>query len=126
MATIHYIDPILNSAIKDVPESVQREVDHTFDIAHRIHEILVRKNWNQADLANAMHKKESLISLWLSGRHNFTIRTISEIETVLGEELIAVKHYRKPSEVVDGYRISPRKAAFLNQASIKYGKDGKT
>ena len=122
MVKIHYIDPVLQDALEEVPTNVQKEVDHAFDIALRIHEILVRKNWTQADLARAMNKKESLVSLWLSGRHNFTVRTISEIETVLGEELISVKRYRKPANVVDGYRISARKAAFLNAAKAKYGK----
>lgn len=120
MANIQYIDPTLKGALDAVPDKISKEVDYTFKIALRIHEILVRKNWTQADLAKATNKKESLVCLWLSGRHNFTIRTIAEIEAALGEEIIAIKHYRKPSEVVDGYRISPRKAAFLNEAASKY------
>lgn len=124
MAKVQYIDPLLKDGLSHVPNGIQIEVDHTFEIALRIHEILVRKNWSQADLAKAVHKKEALVSQWLSGKHNFTIKTISEIEAALGNDIISVKRYRKPSEMVTGYRISPRKAAFLNEADTKYGKRG--
>ena len=122
MAQVHYIDPVLEEGLQGVPEKVQKEVDLTFDVALRIHEILIRKNWTQADLAAATQKKEALVSSWLSGRHNFTLRTITEIEVALGEDIISVKRYRKPSQIVDGYKISPRKAAFLSEAATKYGK----
>ena len=120
MTQIHYIDPLFEEGLKRVPEKVQKEVDLTFDVAHRIHEILVRKSWTQADLAAATQKTEALVSSWLSGRHNFTLRTIAEIESALGEDIITVKRYRKPSPMVDGYKISPRKAAFLSEAAVKY------
>lgn len=121
MTRLYYIDPALKDALAKVPESVNKEVQYTFDIALRIHEILVKKNWSQADLARATGKKEALVSSWLSGKHNFTIKTIAEIEAALGEDIISIKRYRKPIKVVDGYRISPRKAAFLSEADVKYG-----
>ena len=117
-----YINPVFREALEKVPESVRKEINYTFDIALRIHEILIRKNWTQADLARATGKKEALVSTWLSGKHNFTVRTIAEIEAALGEDIISIKRYRKPTEVVDGYRISPRKAAFLSEADVRYGK----
>lgn len=122
MDKVFYMDPVFKNALGEVPESVSKEVNYTFDIALRIHEILVRKNWTQADLARATGKKEALVSSWLSGKHNFTVRTLAEIEAALGEDIISIKRYRKPAEVVDGYRISPRKAAFLSEAEVKYGK----
>ena len=45
-------------------------------------------------------KKNAEISRWMSGQHNFTLDTIAKIEAVLGEDIIAVKKYRKP---VTGY-----------------------
>lgn len=122
MSKIEYIDPLFEEAAKSISPAVQREVERTFDIALRIHEILLRKQWTQADLAKATHKTEALVSTWLSGSHNFTIRTIAEIESALGEDIISVKRYRKNAEIVSGYKISPRKAAFLNEAKVRYGK----
>ena len=57
----------------------------------------------------------------MSGTHNFTIRTISFIETVLGEDVITVKRYRR---LVDGYGMSAAERAMLlnDEASVKYPK----
>ena len=66
-------------------------------------------------------EKEAEISKWMSGTHNFTIRTISFIETVLGEDVITVKRYRR---LVDGYGMSAAERAMLlnDEASVKYSK----
>ena len=100
MARTYYKDPILDDILSNIPKGIQKEVDMFYAIAARIDEILKRKGWNQADLAKAMGKKEAEISKWLSGSHNFTISTLARIETVLEEDIISVKKYRKP---VSGY-----------------------
>ena len=86
-----YIHPVLQEAFSKVSPAIQIETDLTFDIALRINEILIRKNWTQADLAKATGKTEALVSTWLSGKHNFTIRTLAVIEAALGEGIISVK-----------------------------------
>lgn len=104
MARTYYKDPILDDILSNIPKGIQKEVDMFYEIAARIDEILKRKGWNQADLAKAMGKKEAEISKWLSGSHNFTISTLARIETVLEEDIISVKKYRKP---VSGYEQIP-------------------
>ena len=104
MARTYYKDPILDDILSNIPKGIQKEVDMFYAIAARIDEILKRKGWNQADLAKAMGKKEAEISKWLSGSHNFTISTLARIETVLEEDIISVKKYRKP---VSGYEQMP-------------------
>ncbi|MBE6229702.1 MAG: helix-turn-helix domain-containing protein [Bacteroidales bacterium] len=49
---------------------------------------------NAADFARAAGKKEAEISKWMSGQHNFTIRTIAKIENVLGDKILHVKQFR--------------------------------
>ena len=44
----------------------------------------------QKDLANMLGKKESEISKWMRGTHNFTIDTISSIENALGTPILQV------------------------------------
>jgi transcriptional regulator with XRE-family HTH domain len=122
MAKINYIDPVLEGALKEVPEVITRETELAIDIVKRIYDILSRKSLTQADLARATHKTEAEVSRWLSGTYNFTIKSLALIESATGEKIISVNQYRKPSELVSGYRISPRKAAFLNSPKAKYGK----
>ena len=104
MDRTYYKDPILDDILSNIPKGIQKEVDMFYAIAARIDEILKRKGWNQADLAKAMGKKEAEISKWLGGSHNFTISTLARIETVLEEDIISVKKYRKP---VSGYEQIP-------------------
>jgi ribosome-binding protein aMBF1 (putative translation factor) len=76
--------------LKAIPEQTKRSARISLDIASQINSILKRKNITQRDLASQLNKKESEISKWLSGSHNFTIKTLASIETILGEEIISV------------------------------------
>lgn len=69
---------------------IRRRVDLSFLIVDRIHSILQERGLKQKDLANMLGKKESEISKWMRGTHNFTIDTISSIESVLGEPILQV------------------------------------
>ena len=44
----------------------------------------------QKELAAKMGKRESEISKWLTGRHNFTTKTLASISLALGEPIINV------------------------------------
>ena len=101
MNKITYMHPDFQEMLDFVPKEVARKVDLSFDISTRIGDILQRKGWSQADFAKAAGKKEAEISKWMSGQQNFTIRTIAFIETVLGEEILQVKQYRKSSGLLN-------------------------
>ena len=62
MNRIKYIHPDFKEMLGIVPSEVGREIDLSFDIAARIHEVLVRKGWSQADFARNAGKKEAEIS----------------------------------------------------------------
>jgi len=63
-------------------------ISKTIDIVEQIYEILDSKGFTQKRLAELLEKEESEISKWLSGTHNLTIKTLSKIEYVLGEDII--------------------------------------
>ncbi len=65
-------------------------VDYTFDLSSRIQFLLDNKSMEQKDLAKALGKSESEVSKWLSGSHNFTLKTIAKIEEVLEDKLLEV------------------------------------
>ena len=52
--------------------------------------MLQAKNLDQKDLARLLGKQESEISKWMSGTHNFTLKTLARIEDVLGSSVIKV------------------------------------
>jgi transcriptional regulator with XRE-family HTH domain len=68
----------------------KRQVDKNLAIANRISEILVSKDISQREFAKKLNKSESEISKWLTGFHNFEVKTTYKIESVLGEEVIMI------------------------------------
>ena len=83
---------IIEARRRKVNPEIRRMVDLSFKIVDRIHEILKAKGLKQKDLALRLGKKESEISRWMRGTHNFTIDTLIAIENALGEPIIAVCH----------------------------------
>ena len=73
-----------------VSNDARRNIDLSFQIVDRIHQILIEKGLKQKDLAEMLGKKESEISKWMRGTHNFTIDTLSAIETSLGEPILQI------------------------------------
>lgn len=73
-----------------VSNDARRNIDLSFQIVDRIHQILIEKGLKQKDLAEMLGKKESEISKWMRGTHNFTIDTLSAIETSLGEQILQI------------------------------------
>ena len=49
-----------------------------------------RKNINQNTLAKMLGKTPSEISKWLSGTHNFTLKSIQKLESILGQPILKV------------------------------------
>lgn len=83
---------IIEARRQRVNPEIRRMVNLSFKIVDRIHEILESKGLKQRDLALRLGKKESEISRWMRGTHNFTIDTLIAIEDALGEPIIAVCH----------------------------------
>ena len=68
-------EKLFNECLANVPNDITIEIDLSFDIAN---------------FAAMIGKKESEISKWLKGTHNFTLRTIAKISAVLEEPIIEV------------------------------------
>ena len=81
---------LLNSIRKNRSKSTGIFVQHSFEIVDRIIEILKSKEMDQKQLAIALGKHESEVSKWLTGTHNFTLKTISTIESVLENKIVTI------------------------------------
>jgi len=85
-----------NNIISDwLDKNSNREIDKLVEknlaIANKIHEMLIERGLKPADLARKLEKKPSEISKWLTGIHTFTTKTITKIETVLGDDIIHIE-----------------------------------
>ena len=121
MQNVRYINPLFKEMVDKIPADSRRESELSYAIARRINEIMLRKGWSQADLSKAVGRPPAVVSRWMSGTQNFTLRTIALLEIALGERILSVNHYYKPSSVVDGYQLSPKREALLNNPQASYG-----
>ena len=77
-------------AIRNIPLEIRKETSFSFAVSDKIHKLLTDKGMTQKELAKKMGKTEAEVSVWLSGQHNFTLRTLAKISVVLGEDLIQI------------------------------------
>lgn len=80
----------LEARRKKMSPDVKRAVEFSFAVANRIHEILESKGMTQRQFANKLGKKESEVSKWMRGTHNFTCNSIAKLECALGESIIQI------------------------------------
>jgi ribosome-binding protein aMBF1 (putative translation factor) len=86
---------VLQRILDKTPKDVEIFVDKYADLVLRINQILQEKGYSQKSLADKLEKRPSEIHKWLSGDHNFTLRSIAKLEAELGEILLEVPA-RKP------------------------------
>lgn len=83
-------NPLFRECLAHVSDKTRAEFNLSFEIADRIDAVLQHKGMSQKDLASKMGKRESEISKWLTGRHNFTTNTLADISLALNEQIISV------------------------------------
>lgn len=82
---------VLEKIQNRIPSFKKRMMEISFDITAQIYEYMKNgNNMTQKELAKKLNKKESEISKWLTGGHNFTIETIAKIEEVLNQKILVV------------------------------------
>ncbi|MRG44967.1 helix-turn-helix domain-containing protein [Chitinophaga sp. SYP-B3965] len=87
-----YTSPLLESLLKNITPEEQARTDARMQMSARIYAALKEKGWTQTQLASALNKQVSVISRWLSGTHNFTIDTLTDIEGVLKVRLLDLEN----------------------------------
>lgn len=81
---------LFRETLASIPQNVEKQVDWSFAIADKIAARLKELGLSQKDFALMVGKTQAEVSRWLSGTHNFTIRTLAKISTVLGQDFIRV------------------------------------
>ena len=84
------VTALFRETLASIPQNVEKQVDWSFAIADKIAARLKELGLSQKDFALMVGKTQAEVSRWLSGTHNFTIRTLAKISTVLGQDFIRV------------------------------------
>ena len=81
--------------IDDILKSIQPEESYRIEqrmlLALKIIKAMKAKGLSKIGFAEKMDKHPSVITNWLSGTHNFTTDTLSDIQRILGINLINVQ-----------------------------------
>ena len=81
---------LFRQCLSDVSAETKAQFELSFAIAERLDALLREKGISQHSLAMMLGKRDSDVSKWLTGRHNFTTNTIAKIESVIGSKLVDV------------------------------------
>lgn len=81
---------IFKECMEEVPEELKLEIGWSDAIAQKIINRLSELGLSQKDFAKEVGKTEDEVSNWLSGTHNFTLRTLSKISKVLNVDIIQI------------------------------------
>ena len=81
---------LFQECLAEIPQAQRAEYEMCQRIADRVADIMHDQHLTRRDLARKTGKRESEITRWLTGRHNFTMRTLSLISTALNEPIIYI------------------------------------
>ncbi len=77
-----------------VPKEIGAETELSFAIAAKIDRLIKARGMSKKDFAEAIRCRPSEVTKWLSGQHNFTIRTLARIGSFFDEPIISVTKHR--------------------------------
>ncbi|MBQ8222176.1 MAG: helix-turn-helix transcriptional regulator [Bacteroidales bacterium] len=84
------IDLTFKDMVSQIPSDIKMEVDLSFAIAKRLDCMISKHGLSKKEFAEAIGKRPSEVTKWLSGQHNFTIKTIAMISAYFEESMIIV------------------------------------
>lgn len=81
---------VFQKMLESVPSEIKLEVDLCFNISDRIEELMREKGLTKKQFADALGKRPSEVTKWLSGQHNFTISTLAMLSAFFEKSIITV------------------------------------
>lgn len=81
---------LFDECLAEIPAEVKQEISISFAIANRIDELLKEQHLTQKEFAKQIGKTPAEVSRWLSGTHNFTLKTIALISNALHCDIVKV------------------------------------
>jgi predicted XRE-type DNA-binding protein len=81
---------LFNQSVAEISEEVKREMELSFAVSEKIDLLLKARGLTQKQFAKMVGKTEPEVCRWLSGRHNFTIRTLAKISIALETDIVSI------------------------------------
>lgn len=80
----------LRELLSGITPEERTEARLSFQISNRLDLLMKEKGLSKKQLADAIGKRPSEITRWLSGEHNFTLSTLAMLSAFFGKPIISV------------------------------------
>lgn len=81
---------LLPRLFAEIPTAERESTRLTFAISDRIADLMKERGLSKKQFADALGRRPSEITKWLSGQHNFTISTLAMLSAFFGKSIITV------------------------------------
>ena len=81
---------LFHQIVDETPQELKTQLQYSDSIAKKLEGLLKSRGMSHRDFAKQVGKTEAEVSRWLGGTHNFTLRTLAKISTVLNTDIIQV------------------------------------
>lgn len=90
---------------KENAKKTSSYVDLSDNIAISILEALKKAKINKTEFAKRIGKDTSVISRWLNGQHNFTVKTIVDIENALNQKIVFTSNKINETKTIEKHIV---------------------
>ena len=81
---------LLPRLFAEIPEEDRESARLSFAISDRIYDLMQERGLSKKQFADALGRRPSEITQWLSGQYNFNISTLAMLSTYFGKSIITV------------------------------------
>ena len=79
-----------NQIVASIPEEIHKEVEMQIAVSNRIFDLMTQKGLSKTEFAQAIGKRPCEVTKWLSGQHNFTLKTLALLSTFFGVPVVRI------------------------------------
>lgn len=79
----------LRELLGEIKPEERAEARLSFQVSNRLDALMQAKGVSKKQLADAIGKRPSEITRWLSGEHNFTLSTLARLSTFFGQPIVS-------------------------------------
>lgn len=80
----------LRELLGEIPAADKAQTRLSFEISNKIDALMRERGLSKKQFADALGKRPSEITRWLSGEHNFTVATLGMLSAFFEEPIVAV------------------------------------
>lgn len=88
--------PLIKKILEEITPKQKQRVANKMLLAARLDDLMQARGWSKSQFAEKVDRNPSEITKWLSGTHNFTLETLTDISMVFG---ISLSELHEPKEV---------------------------